>query len=67
MRDGSALVTVIGDAGFWGRSLYLVGGLVPRYLVGAVAPPTPAHVGSRDVDLLPADHRLVEIEAVTAR
>jgi len=46
-----ALVTVIGDAGFWGRSLYLVGALVPRYLVGAVAPPTPAHVGSRDVDL----------------
>ena len=24
---------------------------MPRYLVGAVAPPTPAHVGSRDVDL----------------
>ena len=46
-----ALVTVVGDAGFWGRSLYLVGGLVPRYLVGAVVPPTPVHVGSRDVDL----------------
>lgn len=46
-----ALVTLIGDAGFWGRSLYLVGGLVPRYLVGTVAPPVPAHVGSRDVDL----------------
>lgn len=46
-----ALVTVIGDAGFWGRSLYLVGGLVPRYLVGPVAPPAPVHVGSRDVDL----------------
>jgi len=46
-----ALVTVIGDAGFWGRSLYLVGGLVPRYLVGPVAPPAPTHVGSRDVDL----------------
>lgn len=46
-----ALVTVIGDAGFWGRSLYLVGGLVPRYLVGPVSPPAPAHVGSRDVDL----------------
>lgn len=46
-----ALVTVVGGAGFWGRSLYLVGGLVPRYLVGPVAPPTPAHVGSRDVDL----------------
>jgi hypothetical protein len=46
-----ALVTVIGDAGFWGRSLYLVGGLAPRYLVGPVSPPTPVHVGSRDVDL----------------
>jgi hypothetical protein len=46
-----ALVTVIGDAGFWGRSLYLVGGHVPRYLVGPVSPPTPVHVGSRDVDL----------------
>lgn len=46
-----ALVTVIGGAGFWGRSLYLVGGLAPRYLVGPASPPTPAHVGSRDVDL----------------
>ena len=45
-----ALVTVIGGAGFWGRSLYLVGGLVPRYLVGT-APPASVHVGSRDVDL----------------
>jgi hypothetical protein len=45
-----ALVTVIGDAGFWGRSLYLVGGLAPRYLVGA-APPSSAHVGTRDLDL----------------
>ena len=46
-----ALVTVTGGAGFWGRSLYLVGGLVPRYLVGTVAPPASVHVGSRDVDL----------------
>ncbi len=45
-----ALVTVIGNAGFWGRHLYLVGGLAAGYLTrdagsGAV------HVGSRDVDL----------------
>ena len=46
-----ALVTVIGNAGFWGRRLYLVGGLVPRYLVAPGSSAAPAHVGSRDVDL----------------
>jgi len=45
------LVTVIGNAGFWGRRLYLVGGLVPRYLYGYASGETAAHVGSRDVDL----------------
>lgn len=45
------LVTVIGNAGFWRRRLYLVGGLVPRYLYGHAAGEAPAHVGSRDVDL----------------
>ncbi len=45
------LVTVIGNAGFWGRRLYLVGGLVPRYLCDPIPDEAPAHVGSRDVDL----------------
>ena len=45
------LVTVIGNAGFWRRRLYLVGGLVPRYLYGQTGGGAPAHVGSRDVDL----------------
>ncbi len=45
------LVTVIGNAGFWGWRLYLVGGLVPRYLYGPSIGEAPAHVGSRDVDL----------------
>ena len=45
-----ALVTVIGHAGFWAPNLYLVGGLVPRYLVGSNPGPG-GHVGSRDVDL----------------
>ena len=46
-----ALVTILGNAGWWGQHLYLVGGLVPRYLT---VPPTerrPAHSGTRDVDL----------------
>lgn len=45
------LVTVIGNAGFWGRHLYLVGGLAPRYLVSAEHSTAPAHVGTRDIDL----------------
>lgn len=44
------LVTLIGHAGFWGDHLYLVGGLVPRYMVPSDGPLVP-HVGSRDVDL----------------
>lgn len=46
-----ALVTIIGNAGFWGRHLYLVGGLVPRYLAAAPFDGGPSHVGSGDVDL----------------
>ena len=46
-----ALVTIIGNAGFWGRHLYLVGGLVPRYLAVAPFGGGPLHVGSGDVDL----------------
>jgi hypothetical protein len=45
-----ALVTVIAHAGFWASNLYLVGGLVPRYLVGGGID-SGDHVGSRDVDL----------------
>jgi len=45
------LATVIGNAGFWRRRLYLVGGLVPRYLCGPSAVEAPVHVGTRDVDL----------------
>ncbi|MHB9150273.1 MAG: hypothetical protein ACYC33_09395 [Thermoleophilia bacterium] len=45
------LVTVIGNAGFWGRHLYLVGGLAPRYFVSTENPTAPAHVGTQDIDL----------------
>jgi hypothetical protein len=46
-----ALVTILGNAGWWRQHLYLVGGLVPRYLT---LPPTAGrrpHAGTRDVDL----------------
>lgn len=48
-----ALVTVIGRAGYWGRHLYLVGGLAPRYLTPADPSLTMhgPHAGTRDVDL----------------
>ena len=45
-----ALVTILGSAGFWGHSMYLVGGLAVRYLVDGM-PGAAAHIGSRDVDL----------------
>jgi len=45
------LVTVIGNAGFWARHMYLVGGLAARYLTTPSETPSTAHVGSRDVDL----------------
>src|SRR4051812_36274431 len=46
-----ALVTVVGDIGFWADHLYLVGGLAPKYIVGSLPEDGIAHVGSNDVDL----------------
>jgi hypothetical protein len=45
------LVTVLGNAGWWGQHLYLVGGLVPRYITVAPAQEKRSHAGTRDVDL----------------
>jgi hypothetical protein len=46
-----ALVTILGSAGWWGQHLYLVGGLVPRYLTIPPDDRRPPQVGTRDVDL----------------
>ncbi len=46
-----ALVTVVGDIGFWAGHLYLVGGLAPKYIVGSLPEDGIPHVGSNDVDL----------------
>jgi hypothetical protein len=51
-RCERALVTLLGDIGPWRERIYLVGGLVPRYLVGQLPEGARAHVGTTDVDLV---------------
>jgi hypothetical protein len=46
------LVTLLRGLGPWKDSVYLVGGLTPRYLVAAKPPSVPAHAGTRDVDVV---------------
>ena len=44
------LVTLLRGLGPWKESVYLVGGLTPRYLVPARPPEVPPHAGTLDVD-----------------
>lgn len=46
------LVTLLRGLGPWKNSVYLVGGLTPRYLVKARPPVVPAHAGTMDVDIV---------------
>ena len=46
------LVTLLRGLGPWKDSIYLVGGLTPRYLVPARPPVVPAHAGTMDVDIV---------------
>ena len=46
------LVTLLRGLGPWKESVYLVGGLTPRYLVPARPPVVPAHAGTLDVDIV---------------
>ncbi|CAN7772840.1 hypothetical protein SBC1_80280 (plasmid) [Caballeronia sp. SBC1] len=46
------LVTLLRGLGPWKDSVYLVGGLTPRYLVPARPPVVPAHAGTLDVDVV---------------
>ncbi len=46
------LVTLVRGLGPWKKSIYLVGGLTPRYLVKAKPPAVPAHAGTMDVDVV---------------
>jgi hypothetical protein len=46
------LVTLLRGLGPWKESVFLVGGLTPRYIVRARPPAVPAHAGTQDVDLV---------------
>jgi len=58
------LVTLLRGLGPWKRSIYLIGGLVPRYLIvpsgEGVAPP---HAGTTDVDIVLDFNLLASVEA----
>lgn len=46
------LITLLRGLGPWKESVFLVGGLTPRYLVPARPPDVPAHAGTLDVDIV---------------
>lgn len=46
------LVTLLRGLGPWKDSVFLIGGLTPRYLVPARPPTVPAHAGTMDVDVV---------------
>jgi hypothetical protein len=57
------LVTLLRGLGPWKHSLYLVGGLTPRYLVPARPPAVPPHAGTLDVDVVIELQMLADTEA----
>ncbi len=57
------LVTLLRGLGPWKESVYLVGGLTPRYLVPARPPTVPAHAGTMDVDIVIDLQLLADTEA----
>jgi hypothetical protein len=57
------LVTLLRGLGPWRDSIYLVGGLVPHYLVRARPPEVPPHAGTADVDVVVDLAILADVEA----
>lgn len=57
------LVTLLRGLGPWKDSVYLVGGLTPRYLVTARPPKVPRHAGTGDVDVVVDMGLLTDMEA----
>ncbi len=57
------LVTLLRGLGPWKNSVYLVGGLTPRYLVKAEPPDVPAHAGTGDVDIVVELQMLADTDA----
>jgi hypothetical protein len=57
------LVTLLRGLGPWKNSVYLVGGLAPRYLVAARPPSVPPHAGTGDVDVVVDMSLLTDMKA----
>jgi hypothetical protein len=57
------LVTLIRGLGPWRDSIFLIGGLTPRYLIAKRPPDVPAHAGTGDVDVVIQLHMLADTEA----
>jgi len=57
------LVTLLRGFGPWKDSVFLVGGLTPRYLVAARPPQVPQHAGTGDVDVVVDVAILTDTEA----
>jgi hypothetical protein len=57
------LVTLLRGLGPWKNSVYLVGGLTPRYLIKARPPEVPAHAGTGDVDIVVELQMLADTKA----
>lgn len=57
------LVTLLRNLGPWRDSVFLVGGLTPRYLIKARPPEVPPHAGTGDVDVVIDIAMLADAEA----
>lgn len=57
------LLTLLRGLGPWKNSVFLVGGLTPRYLVKARPPEVPPHAGTQDVDIVIDLQLLADTEA----
>lgn len=57
------LVTLLRGLGPWKDSVYLIGGLTPRYLVDATGEGVPPHAGTQDVDIVIDLQILADTEA----
>ncbi|WP_454702988.1 antitoxin [Agrobacterium burrii] len=57
------LVTLIRGLGPWRDSIFLIGGLTPRYLIEKKPPEIPAHAGTGDVDVVIQLHMLADTDA----
>lgn len=57
------LVTLLRGLGPWKESVYLIGGLAPRYIIPDRPPKVPPHAGTSDLDIVVELEMLAETEA----